>query len=110
VYGQPPYTGATDAAKAGMGGVWFIDGESIVWRSPFPDVVQKKLVSFNNPTGTVTNSDLELTATIAHHHVLEATGLPTAGESTHTFCDNTPTVAWQTKGSTTTTTITADLL
>jgi hypothetical protein len=33
-----------------------------------------------------------------------------AGESTCTFCDNTPTVAWQTKGSTTTTAVTADLL
>jgi hypothetical protein len=110
IYGRPPYTGATDAAKAGMGGVWFIEDEAIVWRAPFPDEVKRKLVSFNNPTGTVTNSDLELTATIAHHHVLEATGLPTAGESTHTFCDNTPAVAWQTKGSATTTAVTADLL
>jgi hypothetical protein len=110
VYGDPPYTGATDAAKAGMGGVWFIDEEAIVWRAPFPPAVQNKLVSYDNPTGTVTNSDLELAATIAHHHVLECTGLPTAGESTHTFCDNTPTVAWQTKGSATTTAVTADLL
>jgi hypothetical protein len=110
VYGNPPYTGATNTAKTGMGGVWFIDNEAIVWRAPFPSTVQERLVSYDNPKGTVTSSDLELVATIAHHHVLEVTGLPTAGESTHTFCDNTPTVAWQTKGSTTTTAVTADLL
>jgi hypothetical protein len=96
--------GATDAAKAGMGGVWFIEEEALVWRAPFPEAVQKRLVSFENPTGTVTNSDLELVATITHHHVLEAAGLPTAGRVL------TPSVAWQTEGSTTTTAVTADLL
>jgi hypothetical protein len=43
---DPPYIGATDAAKTGMGGVLFIDGKAILWRSPFPERVQEKLVSF----------------------------------------------------------------
>jgi hypothetical protein len=110
VYGDPVYTGATDAVKAGMGGIWFIGQDAILWREPFSQDVQRKLVSTSNPTGTVTNSDLELAATIAQHHILEEAGYPTAGESTHNFCDNTPAVAWQTKGSTSTTKVTADLL
>jgi hypothetical protein len=52
VPGQPPYTGATDAAKAGMGGVWFIDGEALLWQTPFPLEVQEKLVSYKNPAGS----------------------------------------------------------
>jgi hypothetical protein len=85
VLGPPPYLGATDAAKAGMGGVWFIDSEALLWRSPFPEQVQSQLVSQKNPTGKVTNSDLELLGTMAHHHVLEESGYPMAGESTHTL-------------------------
>jgi hypothetical protein len=110
VYGDPIYKGATDAAKAGMGGVCFVDQEAILWREPFSLEVQQKLVSTKNPTGTLTNSDLELAATIAQHHILEEAGYPMAGESTHNFCNNTPAVAWQTKGSTSTTQVTADLL
>jgi hypothetical protein len=110
VYGEPLYTGATDAAKAGMGGVWFINDEALLWREPFSTTVQAKLVSTRNPTGTITNLDLELAATIAQHHILEETGYPMAGESSHNFCDNTPAVAWQTKGSTSTTQVTANLL
>jgi hypothetical protein len=110
IYGDPIYTGATDAAKAGMGGIWFVDGKAILWRVRFPPEIQASLVSTTNLTGTITNSDLELAATIAQHHVLVEAGYSTAGESTHNFCDNTPAVAWQTKGSTTTTPVTADLL
>ncbi len=93
-----------------MGGVWFLNGEALLWRSPFPEQVQSRLVSQKNPTGKVTNSDLELLGTMAHHHVLEESGYPMAGESTHTFSDNTPAVAWQNKGSATTTNVTADPL
>jgi hypothetical protein len=94
------YNGATDTAKAGMGGVWFINDEAILWRSPFSTEVQQKLVSTKKMKGTVTNSDLELAATIAQHPIVEEAGYPTAGESMHTFCDNTPAVTLQTKGST----------
>jgi hypothetical protein len=110
VPGQPPYTGATDAAKAGMGGVWFVNGKALLWQAPFPVDVQEQLVSYKNSTSKITNSDLELLGTIAHHHVLEEAGYPMAGESTHTFSNNTPAVAWQTKESATTSKATANLL
>ena len=57
---QPSLLGATDAAKAGMGGIFFdADGQGYYWRHPFPQDIQDALVSVDNPHGHVTNSDLE---------------------------------------------------
>jgi hypothetical protein len=110
VAGDPVHIGACDAAKAGMGGVWFpATGPPLVWREPFVQDIQDRVVSQINRTGDITNSDLELAGTIGHHSVL-ADQVPVAGETVHTLCDNTPAVAWRTKGSTTTTKRTAYLL
>ena len=57
---EPTLLGATDAAKVGMGGVFFDHtSQGFVWRQPFPQEVQDRLVSTTNPEGTITNSDLE---------------------------------------------------
>ena len=110
VAGDPHNIGACDAAKPGAGGVWFTeDDQCLLWRLPFPEDIQQDLVSFKNPRGRITNSDLELAGTILQQDVL-AEQVPIAGETTHNFCDNTPTVAWRTKGSATTTKVTASLL
>ena len=114
----PTYYGASDAAKAGMGGVWFPPlkpsplathmpaahalQHPILWRSRFPREIQSELVSFSNPTGSITNSDLELAGTVAHDDILAQT-IPVHHLTSCTFCDNTPAVAWRGKGSTTTT-------
>jgi hypothetical protein len=98
----PATMGAQDAAGPAMGGVHFVplpDGsiQPMLWRSPFPLEVQHRLVSFDNPAGTITNSDLELAASVAQHDVL--TSNVDAREATiHNFSDNTPTVFWQRKG------------
>jgi hypothetical protein len=104
---QPHTIGACDASGEGMGGVHFISDahnklHPILWRQRFPATVTKNLISFNNPTGTVTNSDLELAGTIAHHDILAQVATVTE-RTVHTLSDNDPTVHWQTKGSTTTT-------
>ena len=105
---HPRFMGASDAAKAGMGGVWLPPvAESallmpILWRAPFPRFIQEQVVSVSNPHGRVTNSDLELAATVAQQAVL-AREYDLAGCTTHSYCDNTPAVSWQQKGSTTTT-------
>ena len=39
----------------------------IVWRAPFPEDVSESLVSWENPTGQVTNDDLELAVRVIHH-------------------------------------------
>ena len=114
----PTYYGAVDAAKAGMGGVWFPPGKPMpnalqptiarrlqspcLWRFPFPNSIQSQLVSTSLPKGPITNSDLELAGSVAHDDVLastvDVTHLTTCGLN-----DNTPTVSWRQKGSTTTT-------
>ena len=103
----PHYVGCSDAALNGMGGVWFPPPGGhghppYVWREPFPSHIQSSLVSDRNPGGTITNSDLELVTTIGHvatlakyHDLRELT--------VATFSDNTPAIAWGTKGSVTTT-------
>ena len=104
VPGIPAYTGACDAAKPGMGGVWFGPTlpHPLLWRTPFPDAVQAAVISDANPSGTLTNSDLELAGTIAHQAVL-GLGDTHAGDTVHIHCDNTPAVSWRSKGSSTTT-------
>jgi len=63
--------GAVDASGTGMGGVWFtVEHRPIVWRARFPPDIQSRLVSFDNPSGDLTNSDFELTGVVAHQDVL----------------------------------------
>jgi hypothetical protein len=94
--------GAQDAVGTGMGGVHFVslpDGTiaPLLWRSPFPPVLQTRLVSYANPDGTITNSNLELAASVAHHKIL-VTQVDAREATIHTFSDNTATVCWQRKG------------
>ncbi|KAL7571454.1 hypothetical protein ACA910_019209 [Epithemia clementina (nom. ined.)] len=101
---KPTFVDACDAAKTGMGGVWLPDSAHdppVVWRKPFPLDIQRQLVSFNNPNGTISNSDLELAGTIAQvavlppHHQLAAQTLAICS-------NNTPAVSWQGCGAVTT--------
>ena len=89
-----------------MGGVWLPSAQHplhppYVWRAPFPSSVQQALVSTDNLSGSITNSDLKLAGTIAHEATLAA-----VHDLRHctiaTFSDNTPAVAWGNKASTTT--------
>ena len=96
--------GACDACARGMGGVLFSSHASaspVVWRTRFPAKVQREVVSTSNSRGTITNSDLELAATIGQHEVATSLRLPRHG-CIFTATDNTPALAWQCKGSTTT--------
>ena len=85
-----------------MGGFIFdtfsLTSHPIVWRTPFPQEVQDRLVSFDNPSRDVTNSDLELAGVIAGHDVT-ASGLDLRHQNIVNLCDNTPLVAWTQKGS-----------
>jgi hypothetical protein len=99
--------GACDACQQGMGGVMFLPAadevaEPVLWRAPFPLELQRQLVSWANPTGVITNSDLELAGTIAQHDVL-VNAMDVRECTIATLTDNTPAQAWQGKGSATTT-------
>jgi len=93
---QPDYLGYCDASKQGAGGVWFGGNRQlppIVWRIRFPNEIQRQLVSQKNPTGSITNSDLEMAGLLMHWLVLEnIANLQHAHVASG--CDNTPTVAW----------------
>lgn len=72
---HPVTVGPHDASGKGMGGVWLpavtnTHLQPILWRATFPRTVQSRLVSYDNPSGTITNSDLELPGCVAHQDVL----------------------------------------
>ena len=92
---------ATDAAKAGMGGVVFDltkRADPIVWRHPFSVEIQSRWVSDVNPRGDITNSDAELCGLIGGHDVC-AQNYDVRHRNITTCCDNTPSVSWSLKGS-----------
>jgi hypothetical protein len=93
-----------------MGGVWFPrEGEPTLWRADFPEEIKRRLITHENPTGNITNSDLELAATIVHLD-MAAHNFPVHLQTLAVLSDNAATVFWQRKGSTTTTKATAYLL
>ena len=100
---EPSFVGVTDAAKAGMGGVYYDPtGQPYVWRAPFAKDIQDRLVSKDNPNGCITNSDLEHTGMvaqvflIAEHHPVRYATILTGG-------DNTPAVSRVERGAVSTT-------
>jgi hypothetical protein len=108
IHGPTDYLGAADAAVTGMGGVWLPDPNlnpmvshpPILWRQTFPTSIQDNFCSFNNPTGSITNSDLELAGNVGHQDVLaQEVDLTEANIATGT--DNKATESWRLKGSST---------
>jgi len=93
---DPDYGSYCDASKTGAGGVWFGIKRPlppIVWHITFPPDIQQAVVSESNPTGWLSNSDLEMAGMLCQWLVLEV-----MADGTHTHiaigCNNTPTVAW----------------
>ena len=102
----PSVYGACDAAGTGMGGVFFYPDknnqpQACLWRAPFSQKIQEALASWNNPTGPITNSDLELCGNMAHHAVIAA-HVDVREHTLWTASDNMANVHWMRKGSTTT--------
>lgn len=108
----PAAEGHHDASGVGAGGVWFPGdsltprGESVatqpvVWRVPWPQHIRDKLVSSDNPSGTITNSDLKLAGGLSHLDCLVQT-FDTRERTIVSKGDNLNTTLWERKGSTTT--------
>jgi hypothetical protein len=64
--------------------------------------VTSQWVTFANPGGKITNSDLELAASVAQHDVL-AQQVEVREATIHNLTENTATMYWQEKGDTPTT-------
>jgi hypothetical protein len=69
--------GHHDASGAGAGGIWFPRDRLVpragfhnkapmVWRLQWPDAIKARLITLDNPAGTITNSDLELAGGLIH--------------------------------------------
>ena len=95
----PSSIGATDAALAGMGGVFFDhDEQPLVWRHPWDQGLQQELITFENPSGSITNSDFEQAAVLTQLE-LACRQLPLRYATVDVLCDNTPAVSRFRKGS-----------
>jgi hypothetical protein len=117
---EPAIHGAHDAARYGMGGVIFpppqhmwrntkAAGHPIVWRERFPPDVANDLVTSDNLTGRITNSDLELAGSLAQHDIT-AHHYDVRERTTHHATDNINTYSWQRRGSVSTNDVPAYLL
>ena len=95
---------ASDACRRGMGGVW-LDGPAaappLVWRSGFSPQISDALITFENPRGTVSISDLELAAIVAQHTDVIAQARDVRERTLWVASDNRAAVSWSTKGSST---------
>jgi hypothetical protein len=102
---DPSTCGACDASKLGMGGVHVVPTKQgilpLLWRTPWPQAIQEHLVSHENPTGDVTNSEFELAASVAQLDVL-AQYVDIRQHTVHNLSDNSATVASQRKGASST--------
>jgi hypothetical protein len=97
----PVAFGTADASGQGMGGVWLSampDFCPILWRAPFPPNIQCRLITDDNPTGSITNSDLELAGQIAAQDAL-LQNFDCRERTLAVFTDNISARAWQRKGS-----------
>jgi hypothetical protein len=89
-----------------MGGVHFVtlpsgEVQPLLWRAPFGREVRNRLITFSNPACTITNINLELATSVAHHDVLVHQA--DVREATiHNSSDNVATVWWQRNGATST--------
>ena len=75
-----------------MGGVWFgnnMTDHPTLWQQAFPPDFTTSLVTYKNPCGTISNSDLELAGHIAHNNML-ASIIHFGSTMVLSYTDNTP--------------------
>ena len=97
VAGWPDYVGVKDASKHGVGGVVFGEGKACtptVFRVEWPEDVKRDVCSATNPTGRLTNSDLEMAGLLILWLVMEEVCGDLREAHTALFSDNDPTVRW----------------
>ena len=94
----PSWIGTNDALGSGMGEVFQDpEGQYFVWRSPFSQATQARLVSSSNPKGDVTINDLELGSLLMQILIFAPRMAPLA--HIHTYVDNMAAQGWANRGS-----------
>ena len=93
----PDFVGIKDASGHGVGGI--IVGENkacppTVFRFQWPEDITADINTADNPTGQITNSDLELAGLLMLWLVMEEVCKPEPACHVALFSDNQPTVHW----------------
>jgi hypothetical protein len=73
------------------------DLKPLLWHQAWPSSVAAKVFSTDNSGGSVTNSELELAATITQFDILAQT-FDVRSHTVNNLSGNTATIAWQKKG------------
>ncbi|KAL3822497.1 hypothetical protein ACHAXA_002515 [Cyclostephanos tholiformis] len=116
----PVATGHHDASGKGAGGIWFPGSQltprvgytssaPLVWRHEWPPHITSRLVTDTNPSGCITNSDLELAGGLLHLDAL-VQSFDIRERTVLSQGDNLSTTFWERKGSTSTASAPAYLL
>ncbi len=97
---MPDYIGIVDASSHGVGGV--VIGELLelpptIFQIQWPTEILNDLVFFNNPTGKINKSDLEMAGLLFLWLCVEAIRPDLAHKHIALFSDNLPTVSWVNK-------------
>ena len=100
--------GHHDAFGTSVGGIWFpspslkpqegYKNEPVVWRLKWPEFIVDKLVSSDNPNGSIPNSDLGLVGGLLHLEAL-AQCFDTQERTVLSKTDNLNVLFWQRKAS-----------
>ena len=111
--------GHHDASGKGAGGVWFpakhlkpregYKNQPVLWRLKWPQHIIDQLVTTENPSGTISNSDLELAGGLLHLEAISQC-FDIRERTVLSKTDNLNTLFWQRKGSSTTEKVPAHLL
>ena len=93
----PDFVGVVDASSHGVGGVVFGEGSECiptVFRWKWPEEISKDVKSVENPSGGITNSDLEMAGMVLAWLVIEGVGGDLTEKTIALFGDNTPSISW----------------
>jgi hypothetical protein len=94
---SPSYAAFHDAAAEGAGGVWFsltTNMQPLLWQTTFPRDITESVISEDSPSGSITNSDLELVAEVLAVGVILTEAPDVKHKTLGKLCDNSPTVGW----------------
>jgi hypothetical protein len=100
VAGWPDYIGIADVSEHGAGGV--VLGEisactPVVFCWEWPDDIKQDIISLNNPTGRLTNSDLEMAGLVILWLVIECICDNLREKRVTLLSNNLPTISWVTR-------------
>jgi hypothetical protein len=98
--GWPDFIWIVDASSHGIGGVIFgeLSGcKPTVFRWQWPEDIQSQIKTFENPNGTITNSDLEMAGLLLLWLAMEEVCGPLWEKQIVLFSDNSPTIGWVTR-------------